>query len=62
MDLISIREIFSIVEVGISGGVSMISTRHAPANNHYMAEFDAARINSYIIYLDVNKLFAWAMT
>ena len=47
---------FSMVDAGIRGGVSMISTRHAQANNPYMAAFDAARPSSSIIYLDANNL------
>ena len=33
LDLISDFEIFSMVDAGIRGGLSMISTRHAQANN-----------------------------
>ena len=62
LDLISDPEMFSIVDVGIRGGVSMISTRHAQANNPYTAAFDAARPTSYIIYLDANNLYGWAMS
>ena len=62
LDLISDPEMFSMVDVGIRGGVSMISTRHAQANNPYIAAFDAALPTSYIIYLDANNLYGWAMS
>ena len=53
---------FSMVEGGIRGGVSMISTRHAQANNPYMAAFDAARSTSLINYRDASNLYGWAMS
>ena len=62
LDLISDPEMFSMVDVGIPGGVSMISTRHAQANIPYMAAFDAARPTSFIIYLDPYKISGWAMS
>ena len=60
-DLITDREMFSMVQVGIRGGVSMIPTRYAQANNPDLTAFDPARSTSYIIYLDANNLFVWAM-
>ena len=40
LDLISYPELFSMVDAGIRGGVSIISSRRAKANNPYMATFD----------------------
>ena len=57
VDQISNPEMFSMVDVRIRGGVSMISTSHAHANNPYIAAFDVARPTSYIIYLDANNLY-----
>ena len=53
---------FSIVDVGIRGVVSMISTRHAKPNSPYMTAFDPARPTWFIIYLDPNNLSEWAMS
>ena len=51
-----------MVDVGIVGGVSMISTRHAQPNSAYMGAFDAAPPTSSIIDIDANNLYGWAMT
>ena len=49
-------------EKGIRGGISMISTRHGKANNKYMGErFDINKLVKYIIYLDANNLYGYAM-
>ena len=54
-----------MVEKGIRGAVSMISTRYGKANinSKYMgAEYDPAKPTKYIAYLDANNLYGWAMS
>ena len=56
LDLSSDPEMFSMVDVGICGGVSMISTLLAQPNNPHLSAFDPAIPTSYIFYLDGNYL------
>ena len=52
-----------MVEKGIRGGISMISTRYGKANNKYMGKsFNEKNLSVYIIYLDANNLYGWAMS
>ena len=44
------------------GGISYIAHRHAEANNKYMKDYDPERDSSYIVYLDANNLYGWAMS
>ncbi len=64
LELISNPEIFRTLDAGIRGGVSMISKRYAKANNIYLGtnHYDATRPTTYIIYLDANNLYGWAMS
>ena len=62
LDLISDPEMFRFIDRGIRGGVSNIVCRFARANNPYMSTFDAALPTSYIIDLDANNLYGWAMS
>lgn len=55
------EEMYSMCEKGIRGGISVISGRHAEANNKYMKNYDPTIESSYIIYLDANNLYAYAM-
>ena len=50
------------IEKGLRGGISMISHRHAPANNPYVSGYDPSKDKSYIMYLDANNLYGWAMS
>ena len=46
----------------VRGGVSMITKRHEKANNPYMGEeFDPDAPTKYLVYLDSNNLYGWAM-
>ena len=47
------------IEAGIRGGVAMISHQ---ANAPGMENYDASKRNSYVMYLDANNLYGWAMS
>ena len=62
LELISDPEQFRFIDRGIRGGVSNISMRYARANNHYMATYNPSLPSSFIIDLDANNLYGWAMS
>ena len=45
----------------IRGGVSMVSKRYGQANNPYMKKYDPDLPGKYLVYLDGNNLYDWAM-
>jgi hypothetical protein len=55
-------DMYLMVEQAIRGGISLISHRHAEANNKYMADYDKTKETSYIMYLDANNLYGEAMS
>ena len=61
LELLHDYEMLMMVEKGIRGGVSMISTRYGKANNPYMKDYDPDQPNKFISYLDANNLYGWAM-
>jgi hypothetical protein len=64
LGLITEPEIFLFFEGGMRGGISVISNRYARANNPYLKseDYDSSQPHSYIIYLDANNLYGWAMS
>ena len=49
------------IETGMRGGISYIAHRHSRANNKYMKFYNPEDRKTYIIYLDANNLYGWAM-
>ena len=40
----------------------MITNKHAVANNPLVEDFDASKPTNYLMYLDANNLYGWAMS
>ncbi len=63
LELITDPEIHLFIESSIRGGISTVTHRHARANNPYLGpDYDPSKPHSYIMYLDANNLYGWAMS
>ena len=62
LELFDNEEMYTFTERSIRGGISQISKRFAKANNKYCPDYDPLKPINYLIYLDANNLYGWAMS
>ncbi|KAK3731226.1 hypothetical protein QZH41_004694 [Actinostola sp. cb2023] len=62
LELLTDPDMYLFVEEGLRGGISMITHRHAKANNPYVQDYNPDQENNYLMYLDANNLYGWAMS
>ena len=53
---------FLIYEKGIRGGICNKVHSYEKANNKYMKNYDKNKESSFLMYVDANNLYGWAMS
>ena len=61
LELISDTDMYLLIEKGIRGGIFNIAKRQSKANNKYMQSYDVNKPSKFIMYLEANNLYGWAM-
>ncbi len=55
-------DMYTFIEESIRGGVSMCPGRYAKANHEFLDDYNPNELSKYILYLDANNLYGFAMS
>ena len=62
LELLTNIDMLLMVEKGTRGRICQAIYRDAKANNKHMRNYNKDVISSYLMYLNVNNLYGWAMS
>lgn len=61
LELISNLEIIRMIQKGIRGGICLCPRRYAKSNNKYQSDYDPSKPSNFLLYIDCNNLYGFAM-
>ena len=62
LELFTDPDMHLFIENNMRGGISMVSNRYSKANNKYLKDYNIDEESTYIVPLDANNLYGWAMS
>jgi len=55
-------DMYRFIQSSIGGGLVQCCYRYTKAYNKYLSDYDSSKESSFLMYMDANNLYGWAMT
>ena len=62
LKFISVMDMYLFTGKDTRGGISYIAKRYSKDNSKYMKSYEDSKLSKFIIYLNANNLYGWAMS
>ena len=62
LELLTDENMLLLFEKGIRGGICEAIIKYKKANNKYMKIYDKTKASSYLMYVDANNFYGYAMS
>ena len=62
LELLTHIDMVLLFEKGIRGGISQALQRYSSAKNKYMPNYNSKLLSTYLLYVDANNFYGWAMS
>jgi len=55
-------DMYRFIQSSIGGGLVQCCYRYTKAYNKYLSDYDSSKESSFLMYMDANNLYGWAMS
>ena len=62
LEFLTDENMLLLFEKGIRGGICEAVTKYKKVNNKYMKNYDSNKLSNYLMYVDANNLYGYAMS
>ena len=62
LELLTDNNMLLLFEKGLRGGICNVIHKYAKASNKYMKNYDGTKISKYLMYVNANDLYGYAMS